>query len=428
MFALVNPGETGVPATSAFSTPSPHQAMLKISLLAGLLLMSSSVALAQATPQPSATPSGATNKEEIVELSAFEVSSTANRGYVTTSSLTASRIAVPITELPSTVIVINEKLIQDTVAIDMRDTFNYISGANHGNQGTGSQEQNAISLRGYTVSTSQRDGITDRMITAQGGFDYSYIESIEVVKGPSGVLYGSHTPGGVINFVSKRPLLKPRTKISAVVGSYNTYRFEADTSGFLDRGRQWGYCIAGARADTDRPLDFPGEPSGGFKAINPSLSYRTKNGLHVWAWTAFVRDSTKRLAYSAHGYQTGPTTGRVLFQRGRAQPWQQHLPQLHCGGHRQLRGGREQDHRDRPAGRRCPAARPLVQAQVLRRSHARRGHGGRSLSRCPGQCAWHGFADDQPCRCGQQSRDDRAAANPVRQPSIWRTAPCTRRM
>jgi len=120
-------------------------------LLVSALLISSSSLFAQTAPAShgSAAPRP-TNAGEVVELSAFEVSSTANRGYVTTSSLTASRIAVPITELPSTVITINEKLIQDTLAVDMRDTFNLVSGVNQGNQGTGTQEQNAVSLRGLT--------------------------------------------------------------------------------------------------------------------------------------------------------------------------------------------------------------------------------------------------------------------------------------
>ena len=284
-------------------------------LIVSALLISLSSLFAQTAPASSASAAPRrANAGEVVELSAFEVSSTANRGYVTTSSLTASRIAVPITELPSTVITINEKLIQDTLAVDMRDTFNLVSGVNQGNQGTGSQEQNAVSLRGYTVSSSQRDGVADRMITASGGFDYSYIESIEIVKGPSGVLYGSHTPGGVINFVSKRPLSKPRTRLSAMIGSYNTYRFDGDHSGFIDEGKQWGYRIAGARADTDGPLDFASEPSGGFRSINPSVSFRSKDGLYVWAWTAFVRDRMKRLMLSAHAYQTGPTTGQVLLR------------------------------------------------------------------------------------------------------------------
>jgi outer membrane receptor protein involved in Fe transport len=282
----------------------------RLRILGCLLVSVPALVPAQTTP-PAPAP-------DIVELSPFEVSATANRGYVTTSSLTASRIAVPITELPSTVITINEKLIADTVAVDMRDTFNFIAGASHGNQGTGTQEQNQLSLRGYTVSSAQRDGIADRMITAQGGFDYSFIESIEVVKGPSGVLYGSHTPGGVINVISKRPLAKPRTRLAVMVGSYNTYRAEADTSGFIDAVKRFGYRLAVAHADTDGPLDFAGEPSGGFDAINPSLSYRSKDGLHVWAWGAIVRDEMKRLMLTAHAYQTGPTSGQVLFREAEA--------------------------------------------------------------------------------------------------------------
>jgi len=42
---------------------------------------------APASPVPGSNP----NPGDVVELSAFEVASTANRGYVTTSSLTASR-------------------------------------------------------------------------------------------------------------------------------------------------------------------------------------------------------------------------------------------------------------------------------------------------------------------------------------------------
>lgn len=34
-------------------------------------------------------------------------------------------------------------------------------------------------------------------------------EQIEVIKGPASILYGEIQPGGVINLVSKKPLLKP---------------------------------------------------------------------------------------------------------------------------------------------------------------------------------------------------------------------------
>ena len=290
---------------------------MKIKTLLALLLLALPVAaVGQSASTASAGTSRSTPPGEVVQLSAFEVSSTANRGYVTTSSLSASRIAVPITELPSAVITINEKLIEDLVAVSLKDTMNFIGGL----QSTGesnSQAQHRLTLRGNIVGSAQRDGVVDRLLADFGGFDYSLVERIEIVKGPSGVLYGSASPGGIVNFISKRPLATPRTRISASVGSFNSHRVEVDTSGFADREKAWGYRLAAAYAQTDGPIDFVGDPDGGLLAWNPSVSYRSKDGLYVWAWAAIVRDELNRLNRSAHGYSTGTDTGRVLLREGK---------------------------------------------------------------------------------------------------------------
>ena len=68
--------------------------------------------------------------------------------------MTVSRIATKITEIPVSTLVINEALIDDTLAVGIEETFNLISGLHHGNAGTGNQENNDFSLRGYTGSTA----------------------------------------------------------------------------------------------------------------------------------------------------------------------------------------------------------------------------------------------------------------------------------
>ena len=233
--------------------------------------------------------------EEIVELSAFEVSEDAVRGYATTSSLVGSRVAVAIVDMPSSVITINENLINDTVALDLRDTLNHISGVTHANAGTGNQEQNQFSMRGYVQSTAQRDGLPDRSFTASGGFDYSLVERIEIVKGPTGVLYGNHSPGGVLNLVSKFPRREARTRSEITFGSFDTWRVSIDHSAHIDKEDRLGYRFSGAWADTDGPLRMKvGEPGFGRGIYNPSISYRFDNGLKVWGWAAIIRDSMKR--------------------------------------------------------------------------------------------------------------------------------------
>jgi outer membrane receptor protein involved in Fe transport len=240
-------------------------------------------------------PTTPAKKDEVVELSPFEVSAQANRGYVTTSSMSASRIAVPITELPASVVVINEKLIADTVAFELRDTLSLVSGIQ---QSAPPQGSNEISMRGYTLVGAQRDGVTDYMMStgseASGGFDYALAERIEVVKGPSGVLYGAHNPGGIVNIVSKRPLSNPHTRITLMGGSYDTWRAELDTSNFFDAGKRFGYRFVGVRGATTGVVDDRPQKGDGILALNPSVSFRSKDGWNVWLWSAIVRDHLKK--------------------------------------------------------------------------------------------------------------------------------------
>jgi len=289
-------------------------------LLASGTFLSASLALAQVVTTPTPTGSG---EDEVVRLSPFEVESTSSRGYATTSAMTASRIAVPITEISSSIIVINEKLIEDILPIDMRDSLNLISGVTHGNAGTGSQSQNVISMRGYTLTGAQRDGVYDGIVGTSGGFDFALFDRIEVVKGPSGILYGTHNPGGIVNLVSKKPLYEPKTKISAQYGSYASYRGEVDISNFFDSERKLGYRFSAAYSDTDGPVDFDAEPEGGFRAFNPSLSYTTDSGWKAWAWAAVVRDNTSSLLTRAtHAFRTNAagTTGKPMLEWVREGP------------------------------------------------------------------------------------------------------------
>lgn len=290
-------------------------------LLAFGACLGTSLAFAQVAPSSASSSSG--NDDEVVRLSPFEVESTSNRGYATTSAMTASRIAVPITEISSSIIVINEKLIEDILPIDMRDSLNLISGVTHGNAGTGSQQQNVISMRGYTLTGAQRDGVYDGIVGTSGGFDFALFDRIEVVKGPSGILYGTHNPGGIVNLVSKKPLYEPKTKISAQYGSYASYRGEVDISNFFDSEHKFGYRFSAAYSDTDGPVNFDAEPSGGFRAFNPSISYTTDSGWKVWAWGAVVRDHTSSLlARAVHAFRTNAagTTGKPMLEWVRSGP------------------------------------------------------------------------------------------------------------
>lgn len=254
-------------------------------------LLSGSPLIGQQSPSAASAPP---REEKPIELSPFEVSSEAVRGYATTSSTSASRTAVPITELSNSTIVINENLINDLQALTLQDTLDLVGGL-FSSAESGSFEQNNFSMRGYTQAAGSRDGFSDDLFAEFGGFDYVFVERLEVSKGPNGMLYGEHSPGGVVNIKSKRPLRKPRTTVGLTLGSDNLHRADLDTSGFIGSSRKFGYRFSAAYMNTDGVLDHPGDSNKPMVAYNPVVSYKTDNGWEFWAWYGYIKDEARRL-------------------------------------------------------------------------------------------------------------------------------------
>ncbi|MSU48046.1 MAG: TonB-dependent receptor [Opitutus sp.] len=289
-----------------------------------LVLTAGGPGFSQSAPAPR-PPAAA---EPAVVLSPFEVRSE-EQGYGSTASTTASRVAVPITDISTSVISINEKLIEDTLAIKPDDTLNLVGGVSTFAE-TQSQEANRFSLRGYTSSSAQRDGFTDVLYGSFGGFNYTFVERMEVLKGPNGILYGDSNPGGILNLVSKKPLPKPRTRVSLMGGSFGLMRGDLDTSGFVDQKRQFGYRLATSYMRIDGPLDHPADMNKdrGFFAINPVVRYRTKNDLEIWAWTGFVRDYSPRLNPTIKGFRSPDGKGAYLAELEEGGGGKPHLTNL----------------------------------------------------------------------------------------------------
>jgi len=262
------------------------------------------------------------DEDDIFRLSPFEVNEEAGSGYHVPGSAGSSRLAFPSTEIPQSVVSLNQRVMEDTVALNLGDLSSLVAGV--GPPTGNSQLRNTLTMRGFSVGVGQRDGIPDRTVSSVGGFDTGLMERIEFIKGPSGILFGSTSPGGIINTVSKRPLPVEKTKIRAMIGSHNTRRFEFDRSGFFGiQGEEFGYRVALVTKDTDGPTDFPREPSLSFESfygINPSISYEFENGPKLWLWGMFVDDGSNRMNVTAHAFRTGPDTGRVLFDEAKLGP------------------------------------------------------------------------------------------------------------
>ena len=167
-------------------------------------------------------------QDNIVTLAEFQVETTAEKGYGADSSVSASRIKLPIQQTPVFLQVITRDLIEDTGSMTVVDLTRYASGVNSaGEVGTVGDRFTARGFGAFLIRNGFSQG-NEGFIT-----DATTIDRLEIAKGPSGVIYGQSTPGGVLNILSRRPSFDGRTtgSFGLKAGQYNYYRTEMDVRG-----------------------------------------------------------------------------------------------------------------------------------------------------------------------------------------------------
>ena len=168
-------------------------------------------------------PSPSQEEEEVYNLDVFEVTSDYDDTYRTLESNTATGIATELADIPLSVSVLNDKRLAEAGA----DTLDRILSKSPG-VSTQTLFSNEIVVRGFTTTAYLNgDSFTN---TSYAGKELFFVDRIEVVKGPNAVFYGLIQPGGVVNTITKRPLVTNQAVVSATIGNNSYYRASVDVN------------------------------------------------------------------------------------------------------------------------------------------------------------------------------------------------------
>lgn len=210
------------PLLSRSVDPALCARMPSLFVVAGLALAAAGLAVAQ-------TPALEEASDEVITIEEFRVeASRPGDEWFSTQAMSGTRTAAPVIELPYQIQIVTQEFIEDFEMLSLGDQMSMFSGySSQPNESDAaiSATASAARLRGFPV-TILRDGFK-RTPPPQIGNTYQ----VEAIKGPMSTLYGMTQPGGVINYVSKRPTNRPQYKISAVGGSYDYYRGSVFASG-----------------------------------------------------------------------------------------------------------------------------------------------------------------------------------------------------
>jgi iron complex outermembrane recepter protein len=204
-----------------------------------------------------------------------------------TVATSASRLGLPVREIPATVEVIDQKTIRDQ---GYRTTTEVAQGAVGVTGGDGPGEPGAFSMRGFANSQINMlyngikigpQNMTSRIM------DTANLESVEILKGPASLLSGEGAAGGAINFVNKQPtsgLIHNEAFFS--YDSLNSFRSSYGSGGSTNvQGLDYRFDIS--RSSLNGFIDNTDTQTFN---VSGQLNYKISDSFKIWGAIEYKQD------------------------------------------------------------------------------------------------------------------------------------------
>ncbi len=221
----------------------------------------------------------------IAHAQSAEEAETADRVIVVTatgqsSATSTTKTNTPIIESPQSISIVSRDEMDLRASPTISDALAYTAGVQAAPSGLDSRVDE-VTVRGFAAGGfSSNNNFVDGIRLPTGGqwtrtsFDSFAIQQVEVLKGPSGTLYGQSAPGGMVNIVTKRPTdqFHAEFMLQAVgmteLGKWN-YQAAADVSGPVTSTLSARLVALSRYGDTQ--VD---DVKIGRKYISPSITWR----------------------------------------------------------------------------------------------------------------------------------------------------------
>ena len=200
------------------------------------------------TPQDTTAES---EPDEEIEVIATGEAEEEEDGYVVDDGTTATRTDTPLKDVPQSIQLVPQQVIEDQQATDLQETTRNVSGVFQGNTFSGTLDR--FIIRGFEQRVFLQDGFRD---PTQRVRETANLERVEVLKGPASVLYGTLEPGGIINLVTKKPLEDPLYSAELTVGSFGFVEPSIDLGGPLNESETVLYRLNALYESSDVFRDF----------------------------------------------------------------------------------------------------------------------------------------------------------------------------
>ncbi len=204
-------------STTAFARFPPKAAIvaMKIRNQTRCAVLTSVVLAASAgARRPSMAADANSSTDQVIEMSTFQVEGERLHEYRATNTYSATRMSVPLSQVPFNVAIVTEDFMLDTASFGGNGDVGFSGGANRAAV-SWNAAVNGKAVRGFNTLEFMRNGF---LRYSDNGS--ATIDRIEILKGPTSAIDGVTDPGGVINVITKQP--RPGENFTRLRGAYGS--------------------------------------------------------------------------------------------------------------------------------------------------------------------------------------------------------------
>ena len=202
-------------------------------------------------------------------------------GYDVLAISTATRTLTPLRDVPQSITVVSQELMQDQGMTSVADVVRYVPGIEV-HQGENNRDQ--LIIRGNSTSADFfLNGVRDDV---QYYRDLYNLERVEALKGPNAMIFGRGGGGGVLNRVTKEAGFFPVRAFTLQAGQFGNKRVTGDWNQALNG--KVAFRFNGMYENSDSFRDSVGLERVG---VNPTMSFSLSDRTKVTAAYEYLNDS-----------------------------------------------------------------------------------------------------------------------------------------
>ncbi|MBK5957657.1 TonB-dependent siderophore receptor [Rhodoplanes elegans] len=213
--------------------------------------------------------------------------------YLDKTSSAATKTDTPVVETPQSISIVTRRQIDDQNAQTVGNALRYTSGVL--SDADTNARYDSVFIRGFGGfgTSTNYVGFLDGLKLPRGqafantAIDPFLLDRVEVLKGPSALLYGQTSPGGIVDQISRMPSATPYNEVRLEGGSHGRIQSGVTSQGAIDKEGHWLYSLTAIGRSSGTRYDDVDEKR---VAVAPALTWAPDADTRLTILSYYQRD------------------------------------------------------------------------------------------------------------------------------------------